>query len=160
MGGEMSNAEFFYNDINAPFPNKPIHVGACAIIICEKEMLLEKRADSNTWALVGGGINMDESLEECILREISEETGLNILKEDLDFIKVYSDPSRIAKYPDGNVLRIITAAYLVRLKNRTELIRSDESLELRFFNLPEVLELKIAATHRHIIKEFLDVSCL
>ncbi|WP_414632991.1 NUDIX hydrolase, partial [Clostridium sp. UBA7503] len=48
--------------------NKPNHIDACAIIKSNNKFFLEKRADSNRWALMGGGLKIDESLEEGIIK--------------------------------------------------------------------------------------------
>ncbi|MDR7855028.1 NUDIX domain-containing protein [Tissierella sp.] len=149
----MGEARFYYKDKNAPKPNKPIHIGACVIIRYNGKVLLEKRTDSNRWALIGGGLNIDESLEKCIVREIKEETGLEIQEQSLCFLKVYSDPTRIAEYPDGNILRIITAVYQIEISNKHELICSEESKQLKYFSLEELKDLNIAETHRHIISD-------
>lgn len=152
----LGKAKFYYKDKNAPKPNKPIHMGTCAIIKYNGKILLEKRTDSDRWALIGGGLKMDESLEQCIVREINEETGLVVHEESLLFFKVYSDPTRIAQYPDGNILRIITAVYLLELNTPHKLICSEESRELRYFSCDELKELKIAETHKHIIRDYLS----
>lgn len=151
----MGEAKFYYRDKNAPKPNKPIHIGTCVIIRYNEKVLLEKRIDSNRWALIGGGLKMGESLEQCIIREIKEETGLEIQEESLRFLKVYSDPSRIAKYPDGNILRIITAVYQIEIHIEHKLVCSEESQELKYFNLGELKDLNIAETHKHIISDYL-----
>lgn len=151
----MSEAKFYYKNSKAPKPNKPSHVGTCAIIEYNGKVLLEKRTDSNRWALIGGGLDIDESLEQCIIREIKEETALDIDEKSLYFWKIYSDPSRIAEYPDGNIIRIITAVYLVELKSIHELVCSEESLELRYFSYDELEKLNIAETHKHIINDYL-----
>lgn len=151
----MGEAKFYYRDVNAPKPNKPIHIGTCAIITYNGKVLLEKRTDSNRWALIGGGLKTDEGLEQCIIREVNEETGVTVQEESLCFMKVYSDPSRIAQYPDGNILRIITFVYLIKLDKNYELIYSEESQELKYFDYEELEELNIAETHRHIIDDFL-----
>ncbi|MCB2290906.1 NUDIX domain-containing protein [Clostridium sp. CS001] len=152
----MSEAKFYYKNENAPTPNKPNHIGACAIIKYDGKILLEKRADSNRWALIGGGLNINESLEQCILREIKEETGLVLEEESLYFWKMCSDPSRIGAYPDGNILRIISAVYQLNLTESHKLVCSDESEELRYFSYDELNELNIAETHRHIVNEYLS----
>lgn len=152
----LGKAKFYYKDKNAPRPNKPIHIGTCAIIRYNGKILFEKRTDSDRWALIGGGLNMDESLEQCIVREINEETGLVIHERSLSFLKVYSDPTRIAEYPDGNILRIITAVYLLELRIHHELVCSEESRELKYFSCDELKELKIAETHEHIIRDYLS----
>lgn len=68
--------------------------------------------------------------------------------------KMFSDPSRIVVYPDGNIVRIISAAYIVNLTENHELICSYESEELKYFTYQELEKLNIAETHRHIIKEY------
>lgn len=150
----MIEAKFYYKNKNAPKPNKPNHIGVCAIIKSNNKILLEKRVDSNRWALIGGGLKIDESLEEGIIREINEETGIIISEESLGFWKMFSDPSRIAAYPDGNIVRIISAAYIVNLTDNHKLVCSDESEELKYFTYQELEKLNIAETHRHIIKEY------
>lgn len=155
---DMVEARFYYKNENAPKPNKPNHIGTCAIIQYEGKILLEKRTDSNRWALIGGGLKIDESLEQGIIREINEETGLMVKEESLNFWKICSDPSRIAEYPDGNIVRIISAVYLLKLDTKHELICSDESQELKYFSYGEIKELNIAETQRHIINEYLMLS--
>lgn len=155
MEKDMGQAKFYYKNNKAPKPNKPNNVGISAIIEYNGEILLERRTDSNRWALIGGGLEIDESLEQGIIREIKEETSLNIEENQLCFWRIYSDPSRIVEYPDGNILRIITAVYLVKLENRHKLICSKESLELRYFSYNELKKLNIAETHKHIIDDYL-----
>ena len=117
---------------------------------------MEHRADSDTWAVIGGGLKAEERLVEGAIRETFEETGLMLLEEQMEFYHIYDDPSRIAGYPDGNVWRIITAVYRARLEELPELICSEESRELRFFSKEELREVKIAATHIPIVEDWKD----
>lgn len=151
----MSEAKFYYRNSNAPKPNRPVHVGACAIIKYNGQILLEKRTDSNRWALIGGGLDINESLEHCIIREVAEETGIKIEENSLRFLRICSDPSRIAEYPDGNILRMITVAYIIELNEKHLLVCSEESRELKYFSPEELKGLNIAETHRHIIDDHL-----
>ncbi len=147
-------AKFFYKDKNAPKPNKPDHMGVTAIIMNnQKKVLLEKRSDSNRWSLIGGGLKINESLEQCLKREIYEETGLKIDK--YNFIDICDDPTRIVQYPDGNVLRIITVVYKCYLDKLKRLLPSDESLELKFFYVDELIGIDIVETHRHIVDKYI-----
>lgn len=79
-----------------------------------------------------------------------------VQEESLSFVKVYSDPMRIAQYPGGNILRIITAVYLLELNTPHKLVCSEESRELKYFSCDELKELKIAETHEHIIRDYLS----
>ena len=57
----MAIVQFYRDDPNAPKPNMPARLGANAIITCNGKILLEKRRDSDTWGLVGGGVKKHES---------------------------------------------------------------------------------------------------
>ena len=71
----------------------------------------------------------------CAVREINEECGLRIEKKDLKLVGVYSNPEegRILQYPDNRV-HLIDVVYLMKRKF-SQLRKSDESLELKFFPL-------------------------
>ena len=149
----MTQAQFYYRNENAPQP-KGNRIGTCILVEYDGKLLLEHRADSDTWAVIGGGLNTKERLVEGAIREVFEETGL-VLKEDrLEFVNIYDAPSRIASYPDGNVWRIITVVYRVRLEELPEMVCSEESRELRFLCKEELREVKVAATHLPILEEY------
>jgi ADP-ribose pyrophosphatase YjhB (NUDIX family) len=150
----MATARFYYRDPAAPQPNLPVHVGVAAFVEHEGKVLMERRSDSGLWALIGGGMKSHESLEEGLRREIREETGLAV--QSWQFFGVFSDPSRICAYPDGNVYRSITHVYRVVPEPFTELVKSDESTALQFFSPDELHSLEIPATHRHIVELYLQ----
>lgn len=81
---------------NAPKTTMPAHLGANAILTCKGKLLLERRRDSNTWGLVGGGCKKTETGRDAIAREVYEELGLRIPKEQFQKLAVYDDPGRIA----------------------------------------------------------------
>lgn len=57
-----------------------------------------------------------------------EETGLQV--ETATFLGVFSDPTRIIQYGDGDVCRVLTIAFVVTPRAGVEPRVSDESLEL------------------------------
>lgn len=150
----MKTASFYYKDDHAPKPNKPNHVGTCIFIVAAGKILLEHRADCDLWGLVGGALEIDESFLAGIKREVKEETGLSLQDEQIDFFRLYDDPSRIIAYPDGNVIRSITVSYVAKLDFTPKLTCSDESRELRFFTKDEILSLSVVQTHRHILNDY------
>lgn len=147
-------AEFFYKDPNAPRPNRPIGVGVLALIERGGTLLLEKRSDCGRWGFPGGAIEVDESLEEGLRREVLEETGLVVTGEEL--FAVFPGPSRIVRYPDGNVVRLLTFVYRARVEDFATLRRSDESEELRFFHREELPKLDVIETSQPIINAYLN----
>ena len=153
----MKKTEFYYKNVCAPKPNKPNHIGVSVIIQYDHKILLEHRVDSDRWAIIGGGLNIDEDLISCAIREVFEETGLLLDQNQIQFYKIFDDPSRIAHYPDGNVLRVITAVYFINLLDFPVLETSSESKELKFFSKDEIMQVKIAETHIPIIKQWYNL---
>lgn len=114
--------------------------GAAAIILNNKnQVLLQRRADNDSWGLPGGCQELGKTLEETVIREVKEETNLDVLEKDLQLISIVSGMSRRNFYPNGDVVINNTALYSI--KNYTgNLLWDNESKELNFFdldNLPE-----------------------
>jgi len=147
-------AEFFYRNPDAPKPNRPIGVGVLAIIRRDDAFLLERRSDCGRWGLVGGGIESDEPLEVALHREVREETGLDVVGQEL--FAVFPGPSRIVRYPDGNVVRLVTFVYEAEVEDFGTLRRSEESEELGFFGLEELSRLDVIETARPILDTYLS----
>ncbi|MBQ4797652.1 NUDIX domain-containing protein [Pseudoalteromonas sp. MMG006] len=60
-----------------------VRVGVAVIIMRENTILLGERIGAhgaNTWATPGGHLEFGESIEQCAMREVFEETGLNVSK--------------------------------------------------------------------------------
>ena len=147
-------AEFFYEDPNAPPPNRPIGVGVLALIERDGALLTEKRSDCGRWGLVGGAVEVEESLEEALRRETLEETGLVVVREQL--FAVFPGPSRVVRYPDGNVVLLMTFVYRAEVEDFATLRRSEESEELRFFRREELSGLDVIETSEPILDAYLD----
>ncbi len=102
-----------------PYPDRPV-VGVGAVVLDEGRVLLIKRGHAplkGQWSLPGGGVEIGETLEQAIAREVLEETGLTIevgpIVEVLDRISRDGD-GRVEHHfvlvdfvcrPDGGVLR-------------------------------------------------------
>jgi ADP-ribose pyrophosphatase YjhB (NUDIX family) len=86
--------------------------GANAVIFNgSREVLLEKRADYGVWGLPGGSVEVGESVQESLMREVYEETGIHISITRLTGI--YSDPRKhsVAIYPDGYAVHFVTIVF-------------------------------------------------
>ena len=75
----MAYAKFYLNDPDAPKPNMPAHLGSNCIITCNGKLLLEKRRDSDTWGLVGGGCKKWEEPDQAMAREVFEVNMLRLV---------------------------------------------------------------------------------
>jgi len=68
-------------------------VGSFAIIFDDGgNVLLSHRRDMDAWNLPGGGLEIGELPDECVVREVREETGLEVVVERL--VGVYGKPGR------------------------------------------------------------------
>ena len=109
--------------------------GAAAIIVNENgQILLQSRADRDKWGLPGGCQELGERFEDTVIREIKEETNLDVKEEDLELIAVVSGESRKNEYPNGDVVINNTILYCVK-KYSGELKWDSESKEMKFFDL-------------------------
>jgi len=144
----------YHGDPRAPTPNVPRRVGVVALIERGGAVLVQRRADDGQWDFLGGRVDEEETLLEALQREVFEETGLRIAQAARLF-GVFSDPSRIISYPDGNVCRLFSVAFRVAPEMGSEPIPSAESLELRFVTLEELRQLDFWPVARPIRDAFL-----
>ena len=109
--------------------------GAAAIIVNEKgQILLQSRSDNDKWGLPGGCQELGERFEDTIIREIKEETNLDITENNLELIAVVSGDSRRNEYPNGDV--VINNTILYSVKNYSGTLKwNDESKTMKFFDL-------------------------
>lgn len=150
----MSIVTFYRDDPNAPKTTMPAHLGANAIITQNNRILLERRRDSDTWGLIGGGVKKWEEPINAIMRETYEETGLRISKDRFHKIAVYGEPGRIAAYRDGSIWRMVIVVFALELESDISLRISDESKELRFFTKEELKQIDIVVTHSDIVEDW------
>lgn len=109
--------------------------GAAAIIVNDKgQILLQSRADRDKWGLPGGCQELGERFQDTVIREVKEETNLDVKEEDLELIDIVSGDSRKSMYPNGDVVFNNTVLYCVRTYSG-ELKWDSESKEMRFFDL-------------------------
>jgi len=150
----MSIVTFYRDDPNAPKTTMPAHLGANAIITCGNKLLLEKRRDSDTWGLVGGGVKKYETEVQAIAREVREELGLRIPKERFRKLAVYGEPGRIAAYRDGSIWRMVIVVFGLELETVPDMTISAESKDLRFFTKEEIADIDIVITHSDIVEDW------
>lgn len=150
----MSIVTFYRGDPNAPKPTMPAHLGANVILTCKGKLLLERRRDSDTWGLVGGGVKKSETELQAIAREIREELGIRIPQDRFTRLAVYGEPGRIAAFRDGSIWRMVIVVFGLDLPEEPQMTISAESRELRFFSKEELKDIDIVVTHSDIVEDW------
>ncbi|MFC1412808.1 NUDIX domain-containing protein [Streptacidiphilus sp. N1-12] len=148
----MARTEF-YDDPDAPKPNSLV-VAASAVVMDEGgRILLQRRTDNGLWALPGGGMEMTDSLPGTAVREVKEETGLDV--EITGLVGTYTDPRHVIAYSDGEVRRQFNVCFTARVVGG-QLAMSDESTELRFVAPEDLSALPVHHTQRLRLDHFLE----
>ena len=117
-------------------PRKLILNCAGAVIVRDDRILLQRRTDNGKWGLIGGLLEMNETYEEAALREIREETGLEVALDS--FLGIFHNHDMV--WGNGDAAHVIAAMYTARIVSGEPRI-DEESYELRFFSREEMPEL-------------------
>ena len=127
---------------------RPAVTADCVVIAKENEpkVLLIQRGNEpfkGQWAFPGGFMNMDETTEQCAVRELEEETGLKVTE-----IKQIGAYSKVDRDPRG---RTVTVAYLVVLDKAEAVIGGDDAAKAQWFPISGLP--KLAFDHEEIMKD-------
>ncbi|MEU9973694.1 NUDIX domain-containing protein [Streptomyces sp. NPDC051014] len=148
----MARTEY-YDDPDAPKPNSLVVAASAVVTDDEGRILLQRRRDNDLWALPGGGMEMADSLPGTAVREVKEETGLDV--EITGLVGTYTDPRHVIAYTDGEVRRQFNICFTARVLDG-RLAISHESTELRFVPAEELANLPMHHTQRLRIRHFLE----
>lgn len=139
-----------------PRPDARVRVGTAVIVIDDAgRLLLEKRSDSGLWGLPGGRVESGESLVESAVREVREETGLQVHISGL--VGVYSDcrEGRVVTFRDnGDVVQLVDVVMEASDPTGT-LTASAESETLKFFRPGDMPWMDICPPARKPLRDFI-----
>jgi ADP-ribose pyrophosphatase YjhB (NUDIX family) len=143
----------YYKDPAAPTPTT-VKPATSAIVVNEQsEILLHHRTDNNSWGLPGGTMEAGESIAQCLVREVKEETGLDVEPEYL--VGLYSDPEHVVAYSDGEVRQQFSMCFYCKLQGG-EIKVSDESFEVRFVAFKDIKNFDIHPSIRRRIQHYIE----
>ena len=145
----MARRDYFY-DPQAPEPNSIKPAAAVALFDAEGRILLLRRKDNDKWTMPGGTMDFGESLGQCAVREVREETGFEIDISGL--IGTYTDPHILIVYSDGEVRQEFTLVYAAAIKGG-ELAIDHESKEAIWMLIGDALQLPLADSQRRRLQD-------
>jgi ADP-ribose pyrophosphatase YjhB (NUDIX family) len=148
----MARRDYFY-DPAAPRPNSIKPAAAVALFDSDGKILLLRRRDNEKWTMPGGTLDFGESLTDCAIREVREETGFNIRITGL--IGTYTDPNVLIAYSDGEVRQEFTFVYSAEIE-AGELVIDDESTEATWTELQRAVELPLAESQRRRLRDVVE----
>ena len=127
------------------YPKKPL-VGVGAVIVCNGRILLEKRKGEpgkGKWSIPGGLVELGERAEQTVIREVREETNLEV--ENPELIDVVDS---ITFDEDGRIkYHFVIIDYFVKLKGGT-VKAADDAAELKWVPFNEVEKYDLTKTFR------------
>jgi mutator protein MutT len=111
-------------------------IGGSVIVHSENRVLLQLRKDNECWGYHGGCVELGETIEEAVKRELFEETGLTA--NSLEFFGVFSGKELFYTYPNGDMVAITDIVYLCDDFSGEMIIETDETNDLRWFDVDKL----------------------
>ncbi len=113
---------------------------SCWIMNEKGEVLVQKRAgekrrNPNKWAKTGGQVDSGETVEEAIYREVKEELGIEIPKEQIEIDSIY-------KSDDKNKRFVYNYIFVVDYKLEDYILQKEEVADVKYFTIEELEEIR------------------
>ena len=127
------------------YPKQPL-VGVGAVLVRDGQILLEKRKNEpgkDKWSIPGGLVELGETVEQAVIREVKEETGLDVEEpEQVDVVdSITKDEKSEIKY------HFVIIDFFLRLRGG-ELRALSDAEELRWVRLDRVEDYDLTRTFR------------
>jgi ADP-ribose pyrophosphatase YjhB (NUDIX family) len=143
----------YFNDSNAPKANSLVPSVTAIVLNGHSDILLVHKTDNDLWALPGGGMDIGESIEQATVREVKEETGLDV--EPTGIVGIYTNPNHVMAYDDGEVRQQFSVCFTTKLLGG-KISTSSETKEVLFVPTSEIASLNIHPSMRMRINHFLE----
>ena len=116
-----------------------------------KVLLVERKKDpfKQMMVLPGGFINEGERAEDAAIREVKEETSLDIVLDNI--LGVYSDPSRD---PRGHIMSTVFIGKISNKSDKKEPIAGDDAATTKWVDLVSIEEEQFGFDHKKILMDY------
>jgi 8-oxo-dGTP pyrophosphatase MutT (NUDIX family) len=123
-----------------------------ALVFDEKaRLLLVRHVEGDLWVAPGGSIDPHETPADAVVREVWEETGL--LVEPVRLLSVYGGPEFEVVYQIGDRVSYVMTVFECRVIAGTPRADGVETLELGYFSLAELRDLRLPRWARMVLPD-------
>ncbi|MCB5177791.1 NUDIX domain-containing protein [Streptomyces antimicrobicus] len=146
----MSRRTDYFNDPAAPKANSIVPAVTAFVVNDAGEVLLERRSDNGRWGMPGGVQEIGEDIAGTVVREVLEETGIEV--EVVGLVGIFTDPGHVIAFADGEVRQEFSLCFRARPVGG-EITVSSESLAVRWVPQAELDSLDVSPTTRRRLLE-------
>jgi ADP-ribose pyrophosphatase YjhB (NUDIX family) len=150
--GTMSRIDH-YDDPDAPPANSLVPAASAVVADNEGRILLARRRDNALWTVPGGAMEPGETIVDTAVREVAEETGVQV--EITGLVGIYSSPRHVVEYSDGEIRQQFSACFSARPVSGMP-TATGETSEVRFVEPGDLDQLDMHPSIRLRIEHFLQ----
>ncbi|MET8951227.1 NUDIX domain-containing protein [Streptomyces sp. NPDC004393] len=145
----------YLHDPDAPPANSVVPSVVAFVRDATGRVLMIQRSDNGRWALPGGGHDIGEAIADTVVREVREETGIEV--EVAGLSGIYTDPGHVMRYDDGEVRQQFSLCFRARPVGG-RLRTSSETTQVRWVDPGDLQGLDVHPTMRLRIEHAMDES--
>lgn len=117
----------------------------------ERRVLVVRHAEGDRWGPPGGAIDPLERPTQAVVREVREETGLEV--DVVDLIGVYGGPEFVVVYPNGDRTAYISTAYRCRIIGGELRADGEEVVDARFVRREDLQGLRLTPWGEYVLPD-------
>lgn len=138
--------------------SRPLILNGSIVIIKDavgRILLQQRQSPRGWWGLPGGLMELGESTEETVRREVFEETGLTLGVVKL--VNIYSGKDYFVRVVEnGDEFYVVTTLYETQEFSGELSVHDEESLGFRWLTPAEIASLTIVHSQRKLLEEYLE----
>jgi ADP-ribose pyrophosphatase YjhB (NUDIX family) len=142
----------YLDDPNAPAANSVVPSANVIVVNDDGQILLIRRTDNGNHALPGGGMDLGESITQAAVREVREETGIEV--EITGLVGIYTNPRHLIEYTsDGEVRQEFSIVFTARPRGGVP-TTSDEAAEVLWVDPADVSAMQMHPSMQQRIEHY------